>query len=103
MLTDATPGSETAATDHTRSEEDSESICSPGGKGGGGSLSPDSGNLNGDMTYSPEGERPSITEYDIVRSVLYSSRENINILHECFRQVCFEKYYSDADRLNEMS
>lgn len=33
------------------------------------------------------GEPYSAAEYEIVRAVLYSSRENVNIVHECFRQV----------------
>ena len=36
---------------------------------------------------SQGGDEHSITEYEIVRAVLYSTRENINIVHECFRQV----------------
>ncbi|XP_067682813.1 ral GTPase-activating protein subunit alpha-1-like isoform X5 [Haliotis asinina] len=28
----------------------------------------------------------SLSEYEIVRTVLYSTRENVNIVHECFRQ-----------------
>lgn len=29
----------------------------------------------------------SVTEYDIVKRVLYSTQENVNIVHEVFRQV----------------
>ncbi len=29
----------------------------------------------------------SSNEYDIVRKVLYANRENVNIIHEIFRQV----------------
>jgi len=32
-------------------------------------------------------EEHSVSEYEIVRRVLYSSRENVNIIHEIFRQV----------------
>ena len=32
-------------------------------------------------------EEHSASEYEIVRKVLYSTRENINIVHEIFRQV----------------
>ena len=32
-------------------------------------------------------EEHSASEYEIVRRVLYSTRENINIVHEIFRQV----------------
>ena len=32
-------------------------------------------------------EEHSTSEYEIVRSVMYSTRENINIVHEIFRQV----------------
>jgi len=32
-------------------------------------------------------EEHSGSEYEIVRNVMYSSRENINIVHEVFRQV----------------
>lgn len=33
-------------------------------------------------------EEHSTSEYEIVRKVMYSTRENINIVHEIFRQVC---------------
>lgn len=33
-------------------------------------------------------EEHSSSEYEIVRNVMYSTRENINIVHEIFRQVC---------------
>jgi len=32
-------------------------------------------------------EEHSTSEYEIVRKVMYSTRENINIVHEIFRQV----------------
>ena len=35
----------------------------------------------------------SATEYDIVRTVLYSTCENVNIVHECFRQVSRFYFY----------
>ena len=34
-------------------------------------------------------EEHTTSEYEIVRAVLYSTRENINIVHEVFRQVVF--------------
>jgi hypothetical protein len=34
------------------------------------------------------GEEHSIKEYEIVQNILYASRENVNIIHEVYRQVC---------------
>jgi len=31
-----------------------------------------------------------VIEQDIMRAVLYSTRENVDIIHEVFRQVCYE-------------
>lgn len=46
------------------------------------------GTADHDSIHSSQaGDDHSNTEYEIVRSVLYSSRENVNIVHECFRQV----------------
>ncbi|BFZ11585.1 hypothetical protein BsWGS_14624 [Bradybaena similaris] len=36
------------------------------------------------------GEPHTLSEYEIVRSVLYSTRENINIIHESFRQALLQ-------------
>lgn len=33
------------------------------------------------------GEEHSLKEYEIVRNILYATRENINIVHEVYRQV----------------
>lgn len=41
------------------------------------------------------GEEHTIKEYEIVRNILYATRENINIIHEVFRQVEFINYGSD--------
>lgn len=38
-------------------------------------------------------EQHSTSEYEIVRSVMYSTRENINIVHEIFRQVFLHFFY----------
>lgn len=47
-----------------------------------------SGTNDLDSLHSSQGgDEHSVTEYVIVRTVLYSTRENVNILHECFRQV----------------
>lgn len=37
-------------------------------------------------SFSSE-DQHSTSEYEIVRKVMYSTRENINIVHEIFRQV----------------
>ena len=41
-------------------------------------------------------EEHSASEYEIVRRVLYSTRENINIVHEIFRQVGEKAMSSDC-------
>nr|KAG5712285.1 hypothetical protein BaRGS_023864 [Batillaria attramentaria] len=45
-----------------------------------------SGTDHDSIHSSQGGDEHSVTEYEIVRSVLYSTRENVNIVHECFRQ-----------------
>ncbi|ESO85701.1 hypothetical protein LOTGIDRAFT_210880 [Lottia gigantea] len=45
-------------------------------------------------------EEHSLSEYEIVRSVLFSTRENVNIVHECFRQaLLFSFRHADAMRV----
>lgn len=36
------------------------------------------------------GEEHTLKEYEIVQNILYASRENINIIHEVYRQVCIQ-------------
>ncbi|KAK6182371.1 hypothetical protein SNE40_010078 [Patella caerulea] len=44
-------------------------------------------------------EEHTLSEYEIVRSVLFSTRENVNIIHECFRQaLLFSFQHADAIR-----
>lgn len=57
----------------------------PGSKGS--TLSSDM--VTNDSMASLCGENHSASEYEIVKAVLYSSRENVNTVHECFRQVTF--------------
>merc|ERR1712168_1480714 len=67
---------------HSREEADP---CIPGSNNS--TLSTASSYTEKDSaTSSVSGEDDNHSEHDVVRRVLYSSRENINILHEVFRQ-----------------
>ena len=85
VLTDSPSGVGEDARDGGESRGDNQDQSGGGGKGGGAG---ESNAQDVDSIHSSQGgDEHSITEYEIVRAVLYSNRENVNIVHECFRQV----------------
>ncbi|XP_059157319.1 ral GTPase-activating protein subunit alpha-1-like isoform X3 [Physella acuta] len=60
----------------------------PGSKGS--TLSSDM--VTNDSMASLCGENHSASEYEIVKAVLYSTRENVNTVHECFRQTLLQSF-----------
>ncbi|KAL8608299.1 hypothetical protein ACOMHN_042166 [Nucella lapillus] len=80
VLTDTSPGMAEDARDGAESRGENQDLNKTGSSG-------DSAGGDHDSIHSSQGgEEHSITEYEIVRAVLYSTRENVNIVHECFRQ-----------------
>ena len=85
VLTDAPSGVGEDARDGAEGRGDNQDQSGGGSKAGGVA---DSNTQDVDSIHSSQGgDEHSITEYEIVRAVLYSTRENVNIVHECFRQV----------------
>lgn len=83
VLTDTSPSMTEDSREGAESRGENQDL--PGGNKTGGSG--DSAAGDHDSIHSSQGgEEHSITEYEIVRAVLYSTRENVNIVHECFRQ-----------------
>ncbi|XP_035826426.1 ral GTPase-activating protein subunit alpha-1 [Aplysia californica] len=78
-----------------RGEEEEEGedskLALPGSKGS--SLSAEAGQNEKEAAC---GDWHSVSEYDIVRAVLYSTRENVNIVHECFRQALLQSFKHTA-------
>ncbi|XP_076442581.1 ral GTPase-activating protein subunit alpha-1-like isoform X3 [Babylonia areolata] len=82
-LTDSPSGMPDDTKDGAEARTDNQDLSSGNKASGQG----DSGTGDRDSLHSSQGgEEHSITEYEIVRAVLYSTRENVNIVHECFRQ-----------------
>ena len=44
----------------------------------------------------------SVKEYELVRSVLYATRDNVNIVHEVFRQVGTVSFVSVLEKSNQI-
>ncbi|XP_070180609.1 ral GTPase-activating protein subunit alpha-1-like isoform X3 [Littorina saxatilis] len=82
-LTDTPSGVGDDVRDGVEGRGDNQDLGGVGNKTGGSgeSTTPDQ-----DSIHSSQGDEHSVTEYEIVRAVLYSTRENVNIVHECFRQ-----------------
>ena len=91
-LTDTPSGAGEDARDSAEARGDNQDQSGGGGKLGGAT---DSNTQDVDSIHSSQGgDEHSITEYEIVRAVLYSTRENVNIVHECFRQVRLHMFLS---------
>ncbi|XP_025103645.1 ral GTPase-activating protein subunit alpha-1-like isoform X4 [Pomacea canaliculata] len=83
-LTETPPGVGDDSKDSIEAKGDNQDLSSNSRTGTSGEYM---GTADHDSIHSSQaGDDHSNTEYEIVRSVLYSSRENVNIVHECFRQ-----------------
>ncbi|RUS74693.1 hypothetical protein EGW08_017551 [Elysia chlorotica] len=88
FLTD-TPHTGELRDDGKAAEEDEEVPSSPGSSSKGTSLSADLNQQDKEASFS---DLHTASEYEIVRAVLFSTRENVNIVHECFRQALLQSF-----------
>ncbi|GFO04867.1 ral GTPase-activating protein subunit alpha-1, partial [Plakobranchus ocellatus] len=71
--------------DGKTAEEEEEASLSPGSNSKTSPLSADFAQQDKDANFG-------MSEYEIVRAVLYSTRDNVNIVHECFRQALLQSF-----------
>ncbi|CAG5132353.1 unnamed protein product, partial [Candidula unifasciata] len=80
------------STDDGKNGGDDEEGTSPPPRSKESTLSSEFTQTSQDSISGFSGEPYTTAEYEIVRAVLYSSRENVNIVHECFRQALLQSF-----------
>ncbi|GFR74888.1 Ral GTPase-activating protein subunit alpha-1 [Elysia marginata] len=76
--------------DDGKAADDEEEVpSSPGSTSKGAPLSMDLNQQDKEANFN---DLHTASEYEIVRSVLFSTRENVNIVHECFRQALLQSF-----------
>ncbi|KAK3764075.1 hypothetical protein RRG08_046540 [Elysia crispata] len=88
VLTDTSHTGE-SRDDGKAADEDEEVPSSPGSNSKGAPLSMELSQQDKETNFS---DLHTASEYEIVRAVLFSTRENVNIVHECFRQALLQSF-----------